>query len=1843
MNKTKLMSKKKIIVFSIIICIAIIATFYFLGCNKKSFTGDINLNEISGQSSTVKAKPVDGSTPADHAPNDNFYYALGDLLSAGSFIGESEGSSTSLGVKQEIKATRYVNGKEVYKQSLSHSTFKSVGVEMFISGKNYVLRDADKLNSVRDVTWQSAPYKVSEETFIGKFGSVPNGITSYILTDNTIVSGEYLGESDGVYAFRYELDKTLATAKIRLEMRTMAGTKTLPNFEKAVLTVYMNSDWRIIRTETDCTYQVDMLGGVTCNESLTENFSSIGEGAEIPNAELFRPYLDAEITDVEDEEPDALYYLTNGFNEYMTGKPLNVSIELDGPVKAIGRASVDININDLAAIKARIMLESVKIGDAEINDIFIGYADEAAYIGYQDLKAKISVQDLTAALNKLIPLFTGQTDFDIDSLLSFDPQTLMTNATLTRANGFATVNLPLNLGGLNADIRLDFTDGETIGFTGITACVNGLKASVTPAEISALPETDDSFRDIAGLLDVIDENGNLCLKLNAAGITAVANVNLNTMEADAVLGDLKAKLLDGTVYISYQDLKIKAAADELSSVIDRFAPLSEGVGILSAFDEIDAETLLNEIIGGLYAKEENGILSLGSSVAGMNVAIKLYADGDDYGFKNIELKADDFDVSAESADASMLNSIDRSELNEFKNALSLLNLIDENYEINLSAQLVLGGETVSADICLNIEELSVTAAAELYGKPLALKYADNRIYLSWLGLNVYADGDDIAAAADFLAPLLGGINLDDFKLNLTEAIDSLTAISADNGVELSVSLGGISVKALLGYDGDNLKLENINLDCGGLTAEAAPSEKGDYSAFNDVSGFYDIMSLLSLIDPEGNIALDVAAGKFNAALNFNLFDMRLRASVLGAEILADFNTGKIYAVYNELRIALNLADADEIIKKLSPLFDTLAAAGMPAIDFDGLKNIDIESLLSSITVSQNRQNSRLTISLPIGGLTVNAVFDTSGNRLELTCVTAESDGVAFSVRPGNKTEFTELDLSADYIDLKAISDIVNENGEINLSAELTLNGFTAEADVCVKLDDLTVLIKTEIYGKPLYAKMTNGMIYASFGGLNVYLDTADAEKLIELIKPLLQGETDKIFSLDINADEILGSITAEYSDSGAIIGVTVAGFDVNATFTKNGSYSLSSVTASGSGITLSASPASAKANYSPVIDTQGFYNAATLTEIIDADGNISLTLDAGGMQIDLTFNLFSMRMNASVAGALITADFNAGKIYAAYGGARVMMNLSDAEYILNKLSPVFDKLISDGGILGAVDIGALKNVSLESVLSSLKTAEENGKLKAMVDIVGIDAELVFDTQDGNLRFIGATVDIGGTTCSAVPSAKLIEDLNLAESYTDLKQLVDIYGDTLVSLVTAQNLSLNIAGSVKVGDTVYTVEKGSIIIGGIDGETKINADMAVTAVTTAADGAVVSKSHNLRIVYDVLSKQAYFNYNGVEGIFTTEKLDKTLGLLKQIYDNIPELQELINGIIPMPDDGKLPEFAFDFSALINSLTLDGDERLILDINGKSAAAFLPASLNVILSAADGSLKLEMPAFTADSYTIALAIDASNLSDGDVAGSFDYVPGENSSDFSSVNMLLKTFANTSAFRNFKLSGKIDLSLLGFIDIKDKVNLDISIDIINGNTYVEAALKRDYVLSAWKDYDGTATLYYDGSAEMFYIKNIYRTRKLGFFEYIYTTHEEYTSYTTAQFTDNIVDILLGMIRLSDTYENLIRDAMNQESSGGSGAGIEDVFKKYSYNGADKFTLNLNMSKLTDDAIGDLTLDIFHTADEQLKSLALNTTVKSLLTIDFSATLTDNNENGTAAAIQNELKEHNYIPYSV
>lgn len=88
----------------------------------------------------------------------------------------------------------------------------------------------------------------------------------------------------------------------------------------------------------------------------------------------------------------------------------------------------------------------------------------------------------------------------ISDLLSFNPDSLLTNATLKRENGIALVTLPLELGSLDADIEIEFSDGETPSFNGIYACVNGLEVFVKPVDEVSLPEINEDFISIAPLL-----------------------------------------------------------------------------------------------------------------------------------------------------------------------------------------------------------------------------------------------------------------------------------------------------------------------------------------------------------------------------------------------------------------------------------------------------------------------------------------------------------------------------------------------------------------------------------------------------------------------------------------------------------------------------------------------------------------------------------------------------------------------------------------------------------------------------------------------------------------------------------------------------------------------------------------------------------------------------------------------------------------------------------------------------------------------------------------------------------------------------------------------------------------------------------------------------------------------------------------------------------------------------------------------------------------------------------------------------------------------------------------------
>lgn len=248
------------------------------------------------------ARP-EGKTVADYTddPNYNLYVAKSVLAEAGSFRSVSRGStvSTKIGfsVTQDIYAVRIVKGDSVYKQSSSYGLIK-MGDERVVHGETYLYRSATGLKSVTDMSWSDdAPNSLTREEFLNRYGYRGNGLTGYILNDETIVSSSFDGvdESTGLYSFTYVLDNEKATVCMLYEMRTNSGSSNFATYDKAVIHVTMDKNWIVRTISTDCVYRVPLLGSTLCRETLTEEFCDIGEVSDythFPHYDYFSEYAD---------------------------------------------------------------------------------------------------------------------------------------------------------------------------------------------------------------------------------------------------------------------------------------------------------------------------------------------------------------------------------------------------------------------------------------------------------------------------------------------------------------------------------------------------------------------------------------------------------------------------------------------------------------------------------------------------------------------------------------------------------------------------------------------------------------------------------------------------------------------------------------------------------------------------------------------------------------------------------------------------------------------------------------------------------------------------------------------------------------------------------------------------------------------------------------------------------------------------------------------------------------------------------------------------------------------------------------------------------------------------------------------------------------------------------------------------------------------------------------------------------------------------------------------------------------------------------------------------------------
>ena len=320
------------------------------------------------------------------------------LLSGKGFKGVSTGKSTAVGgIEQNVLNTRIVVGEFGNKRVLKEMVTKGIvsnAYQLYLVGTgeqgNYIFRSFDRVKDLSDVDWADDAQPLSMQAFYNKFGHRSDKLTSYILNWETVLFGEFVGEENGLYTFRYILDTETAPADLKYEMITNGGLDDFPTFSKCEIYVTMDAGFNIKSLRTDCAYQATTMGiNAGCTEDITEVFEPYEEELDLPYNDFFEPYLGKTGGDIV-TEPTALEMLMQMFSPYLNGTDLQVKLSVNNGGEALTDAFVSVSgldISDLTKLSVSLNLEQL---NASYN-----HGDGKLLLQYQDFCGSTTLDGLT--------------------------------------------------------------------------------------------------------------------------------------------------------------------------------------------------------------------------------------------------------------------------------------------------------------------------------------------------------------------------------------------------------------------------------------------------------------------------------------------------------------------------------------------------------------------------------------------------------------------------------------------------------------------------------------------------------------------------------------------------------------------------------------------------------------------------------------------------------------------------------------------------------------------------------------------------------------------------------------------------------------------------------------------------------------------------------------------------------------------------------------------------------------------------------------------------------------------------------------------------------------------------------------------------------------------------------------------------------------------------------------------------------------------------------------------------------------------------------------------------------
>ena len=1160
------------------------------------------------------------------------------------------------------------------------------------------------------------------------------------------------------------------------------------------------------------------------------------------------------------EADSPLTYIVDNFTT-LKGLQLNANVDLvinEQPINLLANVTVDLN-NGFENVALTGTL-TVTLNENP-TDIDFTYVDGTIYVSMLNGNYQITTSNLTQTITQVLTLLNVEIPdmgLDLENLDMNSLMGLLNNVTETKTDTGTTLSVYIpGLG--NASVMCDlnyqikkislpkttldgFTFKVNVGVSYPTNCaVNKPEENhINLTHVFNLAEGIANFvtQNKIAVNAVINYN-NQTISGNLIVDTKNKNVNFNTMVDNK---PLNVTLINNVVYIEFENVYVKADLTRIGEVINLFEqqfgislPLEQISSVMAGTSQIELNTEqfslenfdINSIDLGILEQftYDNGVYTVK-----VKDNFELTFTFDNHEFNNIKFVG----YGAEA----QLTAITPTEIKlnmpaecyaDVYEALPTLNALLNTLKLKHhygTLSLTINNQTFNANYNVYVNDgLTMQVSTNVLNTPINLSIKDNKIYLSFMDVNIVCDKNDITELTNFINTYF---EISTPEINLTDIKDAIEGILNSTSLlisEFKSDENGLNLEVLSKYkltiNHSNL-IEGLKFETNGINVNATISSDNQPLTLNlNEDKFVNLSTILSTAN---NLINYVKGGAyyFNTTLTIENFTLTGFVNIYnisnnGANIEAQFETvilGKtikvkllnnvVYLELDGLNLQVKLSELDKLISFVENNFGE-ELADLTSQALNSLTEIELPTSLEGLNVKLTNNN------LEIAYNNANVNIDLSNNNLQNVNVTYEN--VVANIEITNQKQ--NITLESSYINLtdllpfaQSIINTINA-GQLEGSAIVIIDNFALNTKFKVAFkDELQVWIQTQLNGATIKINYYNEQILVSIDDLHVKLAINEIDKLTELLNTTFginisaNSITDALNNLDINSliDQISLGDFANIGTTPTSFGINTYGVNVFMQFnnylnkinlTCKNVYAEVKLTAFNTDVYM---PRINTAAYDPIINVleavTSTYNGI-INKNIAVNGNITINdflvpinvkvLEDETLKIEIDTTLYNKNLN------VVLIDET---IYATIDGFKVKYNLNNVNNLIDLINETFNidinEMLND---LTETDIN-LEDLIKDLIITNLsKTNFTNGfnlNLALMLnnEIINVDAGFTNNKLSNiclNYNNINANLNVEFGSVYSI-------DINTNSYETDLNDVSTLL-TPVNNLLNAQQLEL----------------------------------------------------------------------------------------------------------------------------------------------------------------------------------------------------------------------------------------------------------------------------------------------------------------------------------------------------------------------------------------------------------------------------------------------------------------------